>query len=464
MDSQQPTNQRRANASGIITSGNVWSAVWYVAWPTAVNTLVQTAYNVINGIFVGRLPNAEQALAAIGIGGAVLMIQFALTMGISVGSAALVARFVGAGQHGDADEATGQSLTLAVLSGFLSSLPLVFAARPIVAIVGAQAGVAPLAGDYTAIIAWFSVPLFVYLIAQSTLRSAGDVKSPLYAGAATIAINVVLDYVLIFGVGPIPHLGVRGAAISTGISRIAGMLLTLWFLERSVLGNAFLHTKPRWEWWRRILNIGWPAVLQNIVWTGASVMFIRILGFLPGGQATAAQAALTVALRIESIAFMPGVAYATAATPLVGQNLGAGKLERAVHSAWVATGQAVFIMSAVAIMFLAAPKWLALIFTSDPAVVPLVVTYLRINALSEPLLAVGMVMRGALQGAGETRVPFALTLLTLWVIRIPLTYALAVPLGLGATGAWIAMSSSTFLSGMVMASYFRWGRWREVQV
>ncbi len=455
---------RRNNATDIIVTGHVWSAVWYVAWPTAINTLILTAYNLINRAFVGRLPNAEEALAAVGIGGAALMLQFALTVGISVGTSALVARFIGAEQFDDADEATGQSLGLSVIGGVISAVPLVAAAYPIVVAVGAHGDVAPLAAAYTAIIGWFSIPFFVYFIAQAALRSAGDVRSPLYAGAATIIVNILFDYLLIFGVGPFPQLGVQGAAYATGISRIAGMLITLWFLRRSVLRAAFVHMWPRWHWFARILRIGWPAVLQNFVWTGANAGFLRILGELPGALATASQAAYTVAISIESIAFMPGVAYSMAATPLVGQNLGAGKPDRAMHTAWVATGQAVAIMSLVAVAFVVIPEWLALAFTKEQTVVPLIVSYLMINALSEPFLALGMVLRGALQGAGETRVPFWLSVLTLWVIRLPLTWALAIPFGLGATGAWIAMSGSTVLSGIVIAYYFKLGRWREVKV
>ena len=442
----------------------MWSAVWYLAWPTAVNTLIMTAYNVINGVFVGRLPNGEEALAAVGIGFAALMIQFALTMGIGAGTSALVSRFIGAEQYDDADEAAGQSLVLSVLGGLLSGVPIILLARRIAAGIGAQGSVISLAADYTAIIAWFSVPRFVYFIAQATLRSTGDVKSPLYAGAATIALNVLLDWLLIFGIGPFPMLGVRGAAIATGISWVVGMVVSLWFLRRSILRPAFRRMWPHWGWFARILNVGWPAILHNLVWTGANVVFIKILAFLGPGQATPAQAALTVGMRIESIAFMPGLAYMTAAIPLVGQNLGAGRPDRAEHCAWVATGQAIAIMTAVGIVFFTAPRWLATLFTTDGAVVPLIVRYLQINAVSQPFLALGLVLRGALQGAGETRAPAWISFVTLWVIRLPLAWLLAIAAGYGAMGSWIAMSGTTILSGLMITRWFTWGSWRTMRV
>jgi len=465
MDNRQFSNSQRANhASEIITSGHVWKAVWYLAWPTAINTLILTAYNIINRLFLGRLSNAEEALAAVGIGGTVLMIQFALTIGLSAGTAALASRFLGAQNYQDAEDVTRQSLILSIIAAVITGLPLILFATPLVQLVGAKGNVIALASDYTAIISWFSAPLFVYLIAQTAIRSAGDAKSPLYAGAIIITINVLFDWLLIFGIGPFPALGVRGAAISTGISRVAGVAVTFWFLRRSILGKSLesWHIHP--GWFRRILNIGWPASIQNILWTTAYAGFVKILAYLPGGQATAAQAALTVAITIESIAFMPGIAYSTAATPLVGQNLGAGKPQRAEHTAWVATGQAVFIMTAVAILFFFAPQWLARLFTADAVVVPLIVSYLRINALAEPFLAVSMVLRGALQGAGETRVPAWITFITYWLIRVPLAWLLAITLGYGPTGAWIAMSLTTFLSGVLVAIWFVWGKWRSVQI
>ncbi len=460
----ETTKQNKIDANEIIISGHVWTAVWYLAWPTAINTIIQTAYGIINAIFVGRLHNATEALAAVGIGNAVLMIQFGIVIGLSAGTSALVARFVGAEDYEDANAATGQSMLLSVVAGIVTGLPLVIFAVPIVRLVGASGSVTQLAADYTAIISWFSIPMFLFVIVTSAIRSTGDMRSPLYAGALTIIVNILFDWLLIFGVGPFATMGVRGAAISTAITRVMGMLLMFWFLKRWELRDWFRHVRWHSNWPGRIIKIGWPAAVQNLLWSTAFAGFIKILALLPAAQAAAAQAALTVSIRIESFAFMPGLAYSIAATPIVGQNLGAGKPDRAEHSAWVATSQAVVIMTAIAALFLVVPRQLALMFTNELAVVPLIVSYLRINALSEPLLAVNMVLRGALQGAGDTRFPMWTTIGTLWMLRLPLAWILSVPTGLEATGAWIAMSSTTALSGIIMAIYFKIGHWRRIRV
>lgn len=456
--------RRRNEATAIITSGRVWSAVWYLAWPSAINTLIQAAYNIINRIFLGRLPNAEPSLAASGIGGTALMLQFALTIGLSAGTAALVSRFLGADQHEDAEQAARQSLILSLFAGVVTGVPLALLARYLVLAIGAKGDVVPLATVYTSIISWASVPMFVYVIATAILRSQGDVRSPLYAGAIVIGLNILFDWLLIFGFGSVRGMGIQGAAISTVIARIAGMALTLWFLRRSSLGQALSHWRLDLSWLSRILAIGWPASAQNLLMTTASAGFIRILALLPNGQATTAQAAYTVALSIEALSFMPGLAYGIAATPLVGQNLGAGKPERAVHSAWVATGQAVLIMSAVASLFLFAPGYLAAPFTKNLTLLPVIVAYLRINSFSEPFLALNMVLRGALQGAGETRMPAFVTFASMWLVRLPLAWLLAIHLRMGAPGAWWAMSLTCCLSGMLMALWFRFGNWRNIRV
>lgn len=465
---------QRHEATSIITEGHIWSAVWYLAWPSAISTSIASLYNLINRVFLAHVPNAQDALAASGIGGNALNFQMALTFGLSAGTAALVSRFLGEARASDteeaaecfrnAEQAARQSLMLCVLGAVLTGVPLALCARFLVEIIGAKDAVIPLATSYTAIISWASIPLFINVIATAILRSQGDVRSPLVAGFAMILVNILFDWLLIFGFGGVHAMGIRGAAVATGISRIVGTTLTLLFLKRSVLGGALSHWRLDLSWLRRILAIGWPASLQNVIWSTSSAGFMHILGMLPSGQATAAQAAYTVALTIEGVAFQPGIAYSMAATPLVGQNLGAGKPDRAAHSAWVATGQAVAIMVCTGALFAAIPRYLAAPFNQDAALVPIIVAYLRINSFSEPFLALNMVLRGALQGAGDTRVPAFVTFASLWLVRLPLAWLLAIHLRMGASGAWWAMSLTVCLSGTLMALWFRSGNWRSTRV
>lgn len=450
-------------ATELITSGHIGKAVWYLAWPTAIQTLLQTAYMVANMVFVGRLSHADQALAAVGIGNSVLMIQFGFMIALSVGTSALVARSLGAGRVDEADKATGQSLGMSLVAGIVCAAPLIVWARPVVRLIGAGGSVVPVSADYIAVISWATVPAFVWTVLTSALRSAGDVRSPLYISAITLAANVALDWILIWGVGSLPGYGVHGAAVATVIARVFGAALSLAFLARSVLKGAFANLLPDWSMSARVLKIGLPAAAGNLLWGLSGTAFIAVLAILPEVQRTAAQAALTVGMRIESFAFMPGLAYSMAATPLVGQNLGAGKIDRAEHSAWVAVSHAAGIMTAVAACFLIFPVWMTRLFTTEAAVVSLTVSYLRINAVSEPFLAVLMVLRGGLQGAGDTLVPMIMTFINMWVLRIPLA-VLLLKLGYGAPGAWVSMSATTVVGGLMIAAWFKWGTWRTLKV
>lgn len=463
-EAAKPPERPRNQATEIIVSGRVWSAVWYLAWPTAINTLIQSAYGVVNTIFVGRLPHSTQAFAAVGIGSQALMFQFGMMIGLSAGTSALIARFLGGHKYEDADKVMGQTVILSIIGGIVTAIPFIVFALPLAKIIGASGEAARLAADYTALIAWFSVPMFLLVNITAALRAAGNMRGPLVVNGSVILINIFLDWLLILGNGPFPRMGVHGAAVATSVSRVLGMLMAFGLLRRSVLKGGLYHLGFDWYWCKRILNIGWPAAIQNLLFSTAAAGFRWVLGSLPEQQVDPAQAALTVSLAIESVAFMPGIAYSMAATPLVGQNLGAGKPERAEHSAWVAVSQAGAIMSSVALVFFLAPEWLARMFTKEAAVASLVVSYLRINAISEPFLAVNMVLRGALQGAGDTRTPAIISVSTMWVFRLPLAYLLANTLGYGAVGAWIAMSVTTCLSGILMALWFRWGTWRHIEV
>lgn len=457
---QQPNS---TSASDLIISGDLKTVVKQLALPTAVNSVVITLYNIINRFFVGRLPDSDSALAAVGVGGTILMLQFSISMGLAIGSSAIVARYIGARQYQDADEAAGQGLVLSAIVGLFAGILMTACAGFFVGLI-ASSEFASLSTYYTAVIAASSVFLFLYTSSTSCLRSAGDVKSPLYAGLIMVVTNIVLDWILIWGIGPVPGYGVQGAAWATVISRIVGMLAGLYYMKGSILRDSFAYLIPKINWVKRTLNIGWPAILQNLMMTIPMMIYTGILKMLPAPDNTYAQAALSVAISIESVVFMPGVAYANAATPIVGQNLGAQQPDRAKKGTLICVAQAVAIMGIAGFIFLVFSEPVASFFSTSSEVVKLIASYLVVNAVSEPFLAMTMVFRGALQGAGDTRYPALITFICNFVLRLPVAWFLAVYLGYSAIGAWIAMSATTVISGLLMAGWFYTGKWRNVRV
>lgn len=456
------SSERQDKTHKLITDGSISTAVWHLAWPTIINMIFMTAYNLINRAFLGGLSHSAAAQAAIGVGSVAPMIQFGLLVGLTAGTSALVSRFSGAKDYTEAEEATRQSLIFGVIAAIISMIPLVFFAGPFVHLLGAKPDVAPLAAGYTVIFGFFTIPFYLQMIAGAALQATGDTKSPLYTGVAMVILNIIFDWLLIFGVGPFPQMGVQGAALATGISRTVSSAMILYFLHRSILRNSLTRIRLELEWFWRILNIGWPAAIQHVLFSSGNAIYIGILGHLPDG--TAAQAALSVAGMIEATSFMPGAAYRMAATPLVGQNLGAGNPKRAEKCAWNATRQAVYMMTAMAVVFLVLPEQLARAFTNDRHVIELMVSYLRINALCQPSLAINMVLGGSLQGAGDTRFATVLSFAAHFAIRLPLALLLTHTAHMDAVGAWIAMSASNVLSSFVMIWWFRRGNWKTLQI
>lgn len=444
-----------------IVTGHIWATVWWLAWPSAVTMLLQTANMLIDAAFVGRLGAA--ALSAVGLAMQIMFVLMAISTAVSVGTTALVARFVGANEPRNAEQAVRQAILLAVAVSVLSGTLMFFLGPTLIEAMGGRGESLRLGVTYLNVLLLGVTPFYLMFVLSGVFRGIGDVRTPLMIMAVVTVISVVGDYLLIFGIGPFPRLGVMGAAIANATSRTVAAVMFFAYLPKSSLAGALRGSwRPAWHWFKRILNIGTPVAVQGLLRTGASMMYVSILGLT--AQATAAIAALTIGIRTEALAFMPGVAFSVAATSMVGQNLGARQPERAEQSAWAAAWQGIWVMGAAGLLFILFAHPIASVFTNDPKVLPFAATYLQINGISEPFLALGMILTGALQGAGETRLPTAATIVTMWFIRIPLTYYLTISLGLGPLGAWIGMSGSTILGGLAAAGIFKWSRWKNIQV
>ncbi|MEO7716819.1 MAG: MATE family efflux transporter [Capsulimonas sp.] len=441
--------------------GSLHRMVWMLAWPSVVTMLLQTLNSFMDRGFVGSL--GPDSLAAVGVGGQLMFLLFSVGMSISIGATALVARFTGAGEKDQASMAANQSLWIAGVASIVC-LALMWPLRDIlVTAMGVNADARHLTIQYITITLLGVPALFVMLILGGVFRGLGDTLTPLYVMIGVNVIHLGGDYLLIFGHYGFPKLGLTGGAMALAASQVIGALLYLFALRSSVLPGVLRRARrPHWDWAQRILRIGIPAALQNLSRIVSMLAFTGVLART--GDGTAAVAALTIGLTSESIAFMPGFAFSTAAGTLTGQNLGAKNPERAERAAWAALQQGLAIMIVMGAVFFIFARQFALIFTQDPRVIELTVDYLRISALSEPFLAFGMILTGALNGAGDTKAPAWASIVTMWGIRLPLAYCAAHLWGFGAVGAWWAMAVSTMAGGVAAYAIFKWGRWKKVKV
>ncbi|MFQ3611421.1 MAG: MATE family efflux transporter [Fimbriimonadales bacterium] len=454
------TTVRLSDPLSKLTERSPARTVWALALPTMIASLVQTANSFLDRIFVGRL--GAESLAAVGVGSQLVFLCMALSMAISTGTTAIVARMYGANDQQSLRESARQSLGLAMVLGLVFTglgyllLPLILRWY------GLEAGAEREAYRFLSPALMGLTGTFLMMGLSGTFRGMGDTRSPMFASIVATVVHIVGDWVLIFGRLGFPALGVQGAGIALALSMWAGTLMLWgqqWFGRHRDLA---IPAMPLWSWWWRILRIGLPASARSFIYTTSSVMFTRILAGTAAG--TAAVAALPIGLTAESIAFMPGFAFAIAASALVGQALGARNERLAERFGWTAAWQSCGVMTAMAVVFYLFAEQFARLFSQDPQVIALAAAYLRINAITEPLLAFGMVLAGALQGAGDSLKAMVATFLTQWVVRVPLAYLLVYTVGWDAVGAWWAMAISSGFSGLLMMALFKQGGWKKVKV
>jgi putative MATE family efflux protein len=452
------------------TNGETRRIILALAWPVILANLFQTLTTTIDLIMVGRLPEPAVALAAVGFGGQIVFFTFAVMIAVTSGTIALIARAVGARDPDEASHVLRHSLLLVLLL----SLPVIVVgflfAEQIVAVFGAEADVVAAGGTYIRTILFATPFLFIMFVSISALRGAGDTVTPLAVGVFINVANVLLNYHLIFGATyefagfrlAIPSLEVRGAALGTALSFVLGALTYLILFTRGRLRLRLRRERP----WidpatvRRILRIGYPAALEQIAFQGGLLVWIvMVVSF-----GTTAFAAHNVGLRIQSFAFMPGFGLSIAAAALVGQNLGAHDPSEAERSGRESTKLALVIMGLIAAFNFVAAPWIALVFTSDPAVVDLTVLFIRLHAIAIPATGIFFSFAGALRGAGDTKWPFYATLVGVYAIRLPLSFAFGYVLGWGIAGVWLALPVEYYLRSFVVAQRFRTGAWKHLAV
>lgn len=450
------------------TLREIHKTVWNIAWPSVTTMLLHTINGLMDVAFVGHLEHSASALSATGVGGSVIFLLISLSMAVSVGTTALVARFTGAKQSQNATLATSQSVVLSLLLGIVFGVTFYLLRMPISRMLldaNSSPEAARLCAEFLEIALFSAVPIFVMGALSGVFRGLGDTRTPLYITIVTVAVHIGLNFVLIYGRFGIPGMGVRGAAVSLTISIFVSLLLhALALRSRTELSKALNFSALRYnqEWAIRILRIGFPASLQALIRQLGMVSFVSMLSRTVEGEAGVA--ALQIGLRAEAIAFMPGFAYGVAASALVGQSLGAKDPDLAERYGWAANLQGMIVMTVMAVIFFCGSGYAPTLFTQDPQVQRLASDYLRISSICEPFLALAMVLTGALQGAGDTWRPTLITFFTMWVIRMPLGWLLIFKLNMQTMGAWWVMSLTTIVGGLITMMLFRAGYWKRSKV
>jgi putative MATE family efflux protein len=429
--------------------------IWQLAWPAILTNLLASMVGFVDTKIVASL--GAPAVAAATTGNRIFFIMQALLMAVTAGTTALVARAWGAGDRAEAEHVTRVSLGLCAGLALLVSVPVMFFSHPLASIFRLEPHTIDLAAGFILWLAPFQIAFAVHFAIGAALRAAGDTRTPLAIGALTNVVNVFLVYGFVFGRFGLPELGVPGAALASGLAFAVGALVfvLLWWRGKLVLG---VGVPGSWDRARvkRILDIGYPAGLEQIVWQSGFLIFLWIVAL----YGTAPYAAYGIGVTLLSFSFLVGWGFSIAASTLVGQSLGAHDPEGAVRSGWRAMRLALIAQIAFGLTIVLFAGPLARFMIDDPEVVRLTVTFIYILGSVQPLMAVEFALGGALRGAGDTRFPLYAVLAGLIGARITLA-SLFAWYGLPVEWIFAALIADYIVKAMLLTLRFRSGRWKR---
>jgi MATE family multidrug resistance protein len=423
--------------------------VFRLAWPILLSMLSYTMMGVADTLFVSRLGNAS--LAALGVAIPLTFLVLSFGLGLFGGLRVAVSQHTGAGRHDQVRRLAWQGLWLAgVLGGLLALLwP---AGEILIRWMGAPDSAAGPASEYFAVRVLGTPAMFASIALKSWFEGRGDTRTPMVANVSANLLNVVLDPILIFGLGPMPVMGVRGAALATVLSMLFSALFLAWRCAE-VLRSTPLA--PDGALLGEVWRFGIPMGLRMALDVGAWVVFTAMLARLGEAQ----MAAHVIVIRIVSVSFLPGHAVGEATGVLVGQCVGAGRPDDARRSWRSGMLLALAIMGSGALVFLAFPGLLLSAFRPSPEVLALGRSLLLVAVGFQLLDAVAMVGQGALNGAGDTRFVMFTSVSAAWGVTVPLAYLLAFPLDLGVVGGWVGITAELLALAAVSVIRLRGSRW-----
>ncbi|MFO0773870.1 MAG: MATE family efflux transporter [Nitrospiraceae bacterium] len=429
-------------------------SVLTLALPVTLSSLLQRAEGMLTLILVGGL--GTNALASVGLSQLLIFIATTLLAGLSVSGTVVVAQLWGARRRADAREAAVHLLGIGIGAAALLALVGAVVAPLLMQALGADPDVIALATPYVRLM-FAILPVTIGLqVLAAILQGTGDTRTPAVALILVNLLYLALAYPLIYGLGGLPTFGISGAAFAVATAESLGLALLLW-RARSLL---CCPTHLRWDLIGSAWTVGAPASGERMLQQAGILLYTKLVI----SYGTVAYAAHQVGLSIEALSFLPGHGFAIAAASMVGQSIGAGKYQRATMENWEANRQALWMMTAMGLVFYFAPTPLLRLYTQDPGVIELGASFLRIVALIQIPLALTMVLAGSLRGAGDTRFIMGVTFVGMWGIRLPAAYLAAWFVPGTVLAVWWGMVIDWTLRMFLMLWRYRSGRWRNIRV
>ncbi|WP_423743378.1 MATE family efflux transporter (plasmid) [Haladaptatus sp. SPP-AMP-3] len=455
--------------SSSITDGGLVRPMFELAWPIVVIQLLQVMYNVADTFWLGRL--SSDAVGAMSIAFPLIFFLISVAGGFTTAGSILVAQFTGADSEGSAGKVAGQVLSFVSVLAILLAIAGYFLTDPMLAVMPSQGAtteqVVPLARRYMETY-FLGLPfLFGFFVFTSLMRGYGNTRTPMRIMMVSVAVNVVLDPLLIFGWGSLDGMGVQGAALATISARAVASVLGLYVLFFTSAGPTVglddLLPDLGFIW--KIVRIGTPSALEQSTSSLAMIsLTAMVVQFAPP-----VVSAYGLGNRLASLVFLPAMGLGRATNTMVGQNLGARKPDRAERAVWLAAKVGAGVMFAVAIVAVLFPGPIVGVFMATgtkqaDATIRLGSQYLRIRSAEFVFMAVLQVLLGAYRGAGNTKLAMAFSMITLWLGRVPIVYFLAFVRDMGPTGVWIGMAFGNIIGAIVAALWFTRGTWKRTVI
>jgi putative MATE family efflux protein len=455
-----PIDTKGPPARHDLTQGSIVKNLIRLSWPILVTQLLMTLGPTIDTIWVGKLGGT--AIAAVGVAGTAVMLAMGLMMGFTMGTLALMARAIGAKDSLLANRVAQQSIVLSAVFAILIALIGQIFGQQIILLITKDPEIVKLGTIYLRIEFFGGATMVFRMMMDTIMQAAGDTFNPMWIAIVYRTFHIILCPFLIFGWWIFPEMGVSGAALTGVISQGLGVVLGLRVLvgERSRVKLSFKDFKFDFGLIWRIVRIGVPSSISGIQ-RSLSQFFLQVF-MAPFGSV--ALAAHVIAQRVEMFLFMPAMSFGSGAGVLVGQNLGAGKPDRAARSAWIAVGLLECLVVVIgAAMFIWAGA-VVHIFSNDPGLDSVAVQYLRIAIVGWLMLGFDFTFMNCLMGAGDTMPAMIVNILVTWLVTIIPAYFLSQYTSIGVLGIRWAMAASVVIGGIAMTIYFLTGKWKKRRV
>src|SRR5260221_8908409 len=442
------------------TTGNLNRAILLLAIPMVLEMVLESLFAVVDVFWVGRL--GADAIATVGLTESLLSLVFAVGLGLSLSTTAMVARRIGEKDPSGAALAGVQAIVLGLAVSVVIGLPCFFLAPKLLQVMGASQQVVSVGSGYARIALGGSGAILMLFLNNAIFRGAGDAAIAMRLLWGSNIINLVLDPCLIFGWGPFPKLGVTGAALATFTGRSIGVAYQLYRLMRGSERIRTFRKQIRVELsvLLRLVRVSLTGILQFAIAHTSWIGLVRIVSIF----GSAALAGYTIAIRILIFIILPSWGLSNAAATLVGQNLGAKQPERAEKSVWRTGLYNMIFLGAIGVVFIIFAEPIVRLFTHDAAVDPLASSCLRIVSCGNIGYAYAMVMLQAFNGAGDTLTPTIVDFFGFWMFEIPLAYFLAIPMRLQARGAYLSIVAAECAIAAVSVVLFKRGYWKKQKI